>query len=315
MKLLTKISLVLMGIVLLVCGVTLKQWPDGKAHIVFCDVGQGDGILIWQGFRQLVVDSGKDDQILKCLGKYLPWWDRHLEVVVATHADADHIGGFDEVLAEYSVSQILITDQAKSSEDFNLFAEIVKTKVQKGTKVIVAEIGQQLVLGDLVVGQVIWPLRSPDKSLGVNFELTETQLLDIFDQKDPEKTDWNAGSIILLMQIGDLDVLLTGDAETPTESALIDQALTKDVDILKVGHHGSKNGTSEAFLESIKPEIAVFSNGKNNSYGHPSEDVVRRLVDRGITISRTDQEGDIHLISDHTHSSFKVKELSIVPIE
>lgn len=98
------------------------QWPDHYLHIVICDVGQGDGILLTQGFTQVVVDAGlKDEDILQCLRQHLPFWDRQIEWIIPIHLDADHIGGFAAVLERFKVDSMLLSLDSKNTADFDRF--------------------------------------------------------------------------------------------------------------------------------------------------------------------------------------------------
>lgn len=278
-------------------GLCIRQWPDQKAHLVFCDVGQGDATLLIQGFTQVLVDGGKDTQVLTCLEKHLPWWDRTIEVVVATHVDADHIGGLPEVFGKYHVQHFLTTNQVKNTAEFLSLAQAVKLEREKGLRVVQATAGQRLILGSILRATVIWPFQSAaDQAEGSIFE-TERELWDMNLIKEEKAEDTNAGSIALNVQLGPAAVLLMADIEEVGELALITEGLTDNIDILKVGHHGSKNATSDTFLRATQPEFAIISAGQNNQYGHPNPEVLLRLEEAGVKTWRTDQVGDIEVIS------------------
>lgn len=118
--------MLLRGCLIIVCiwislmGVLLiwQQRPDSYLHVVVCDIGQGDAILLSFGFTQMLIDAGPDEKVLSCLREYMPFWDRHLEFIVATHADQDHIGGMTAVLSHFSVGTLVLTDQSKQNAGF-----------------------------------------------------------------------------------------------------------------------------------------------------------------------------------------------------
>jgi competence protein ComEC len=266
-------------------GLVIWQWPDAYSHLVVCDIGQGDAILITSRFTQVLIDGGPDDQVLKCLGEYMPFWDRTLELVVATHGDKDHIGGLPAVLKSYEVSQLLQSDRHKESADFHDFQALVSSKKGQGMVVKTASVGQAFSLEKTSKLKILSPL-------------AETQLSAVEGAEHLKEKNYNDASIVLLWQVGRVKTLLTGDLESPGESALIARRVLLDIDILKVGHHGSKTSTTLAFLSQTRPEIALISCGKNNQYGHPHEQTLRNLEQVGVKILRTDQEGSLEIVID-----------------
>lgn len=274
---------------------TRWHWPDNDLHVVFCDVGQGDAILISKGLTQVLIDSGRNDAVLECLARYLPWWDRTLELIVVTHADADHIGGFPTVLARYQIQHALINPVGKPSQDFLALREALLTEISQGMSLVRPFLGQSISLSDSSRFIVLSP-RVGEESLGpLQAHLSEATLSDILRQQEVETKNYNDGSIVLLLEVGRVTFLLTGDLETAGEQALLTQGLIPDVDILKVGHHGSKTSTSPDFLSQVQPEISVISSGKNNRYGHPAPSVLKLLEERNSRILRTDQVGHVHI--------------------
>ena len=115
----SKLVLVVLAICLYLVFFLLSQWPDRYVHVVFCDVGQGDAILINYQFWQALVDGGPDSQVLACLSDQMPFWDRRIELVVATHPDTDHINGLTQVLSRYQVQQVLVEPIGKNTLNFN----------------------------------------------------------------------------------------------------------------------------------------------------------------------------------------------------
>ncbi|MCK4525236.1 MAG: MBL fold metallo-hydrolase, partial [Candidatus Andersenbacteria bacterium] len=205
--------------------------------------------------------------ILDKLGEHLPFYDRKIELVIMTHPDKDHIGGLVEVLKYYEVEQILETGikcEKAICEEWDKLIE------EKNIPVKYAEFGQRIKAGNIEMA-VLYPFEN---------------------LKDEEVKNSNDASIVLRLLNNDKSFLLTGDAGFPVENDLISQNINLESRILKVSHHGSKYGTSNEFLKSVKPEKAIISVGKN-SYGHPAKELLNRLKNMNIEIFRTDEMGDV----------------------
>lgn len=282
---------------------SLYRWmgyatSDDLLHLVFCDVGQGDAIIIRYNTTQVLVDGGRDNSVLQCLNRYVPPWDRQLEIVVATHPDADHIVGLVSVLENYQVGTLLHNGQGKETADFDRFRSAVKNQASQGSKVVVATQGQQVKIGDSIVLSVLFPHSSQARGGVSRTKTTEAVLSDVDEGFVITKDDANNHSVVLKLQYKELDVMLMGDLEAKGEAALIADEVITDVDVLKVGHHGAKTSTTQGFLDLSRPEVSVVSAGKNNSYGHPHPLVLERLSQSGSLILRTDQHSHIELVSD-----------------
>lgn len=248
----------LVGLVVLVIGVAW-YWPDGKVHLVACDVGQGDGILIWRGSAQVIVDGGPDKKkMIDCLSRFVPFWDRSIELVVLTHAEADHMTGVLEVLRRYQVGQVVTSGLAKDKVAAN------------DVPVHIAVAGEEVRVN------------------GLEFIILGTRT---------DTSEVNETSVVLKLVYGQFRALLTGDIGSETEQLLVNSGRNLTSNVLKVGHHGSKFSSSREFLEAVKPAVAVISAGKNN-YGHPTKEVLERLKDAGARIWRTDESGDVEIVSD-----------------
>lgn len=240
---------------------------EKRTEVVFLNVGQGDAILISQGKHQVLIDGGRSSkELLGRLGRHVPFWDRKIEVVIATHPDADHIGGLPALLRTYRVDQVLTTGAESETETSRLFQEATvkaighqPTHIFRGAKIAFPQ------GGELLVEYPLQPL--PDV------------MTDI---------DTNEGSIVARFTYGETSFLLTGDL--PREETVLPDETPATV--LKAAHHGSKYSTSATFLGLVQPKEVVVSVGKN-SYGHPAPDVLDRLRALGSTIHRTDEEGDV----------------------
>ncbi|MGQ9489165.1 MAG: ComEC/Rec2 family competence protein [Anaerolineae bacterium] len=263
----------LLGLLAAVAWLAARGLPDGRLHVYFLDVGQGDAILIVApDGRQVLVDGGPSPTaLLNELGAVLPFWDRSLDLVVLTHPDGDHITGLIPLLDRYRVAQVLDVPQSDAAPEAVPWLERLQAR---GIARVYALRGMRLLVGDLLIS-VLHPGPEP---------LTGTA------------SDDNNNAIVLRLDFGRFSVLLTGDAEREAEEALIAAGLPLHADVLKVGHHGSNGSTSAAFVAAVQPRLAVISVGQGNPFGHPHPAVLERLA--GIEIRRTDQHGRIEVASD-----------------
>ncbi len=284
--------------VALVCAgaLVLLEWPSSSVDLLLCDVGQGDAILITSGFTQILVDGGQNDAVLECIGEHIPYWDRHIELVIATHADADHIGGLVSVLKNYHVREIWDNGQfsAKDTAVAADFAALVASQVSVGSRSIAATSGDGFAAADKkIIAQVLAPSRGGQSVTESTIGDSETTLSDKTMEKAEGIGDTNNGSIVLLLELSKVLVLLTGDIELEGELALLSSGLIPDVHILKVAHHGAKTSSSHDFLEKSRPEIALIGVGEKNKFGHPAPEVIDRLKQLNAVIVRTDQDGTV----------------------
>lgn len=255
-------SLVLIIVTLLVA--FSQPLPQQGVTVWVFDVGQGDAIFIDAPRKQMLIDGGPDEVVLERLSAVMPWWDRSIDIVVNTHPHADHLMGLLPVLERYKVSQVLDADEGYTTPEFDAYLQLAGGRRQiLGGDVTVD-------LGDGVHLRALWPPAPYDDEI----------------LEDP-----NDGSIVFLLEYKDTTMLLTGDAGVDEEV----QWNVGDIDILKVGHHGSDTSTSQKFLDQTKPEIAIISLGEGNDYGHPSSFVVDRLKQMGSIVYRTDLQGSVRI--------------------
>jgi competence protein ComEC len=255
--------------------------PDGRLHMVFLDVGQGDSIFVQTpSGHQILVDGGPDGAVmLDELGRQMPFWDRSLDAVVLTHADLDHLTGLLPVLERYRVGQIVFHDVGDDSAEYERWLNLVAAE---GADVHSGETG--LVL-DVEEGLSMAVLHPP-----VGFA-------------DPGGLGHNNASIVMRVTYDQVSVLLPGDIEATVERQLLSQLAVPASVVLKLAHHGSCTSTTTEFLEAVGPDLIVISVGEND-YGHPCDDVVQRLDDwsrssgRSLSIYRTDRDGTVDVITD-----------------
>ncbi len=248
-------------------------WAEGKLRVDFLDVGQGDAALVTMpdGTTLLVDGGGNTFDASRRIGEtvvseYL-WWRglSQIDYVVATHADADHIDGLNDVLKNFSVRGALVGRTPAEDPDFIKFAETLR---QTKTHLETIEQGDTIRFGDVEVS-VLWPPAGTHASS-------------------------NDNSVVLRLQFGERSILLTGDIEKAAERAL----LAPKTDVVKVPHHGSKTSSTEAFVFATKPTFAIISVGRQSMFGHPHKEVVERWQANGATVLTTGNYGTITITTD-----------------
>jgi len=267
----------LLVVAILVWSVALTT-PDDKLHVSFLDVGQGDAILIQTpGGQDILIDGGPDPQRINLeLSKKLPFWDRTIDLMVCTQPHADHVTGLVEVLLRYKVKQVLEPGVPYDSAIYQEWCNLVE---DKGIEYNIARAGHEIDLGSGIKMEVL----NPPEGL---FEGTSH--------------DVDNNGVVLRLTWDKVSFLFTADIREEAEFELIGQRANLKSTVLKVAHHGSKTSSSQQFLAAVDPEVAVISAGADNPFGHPSPEVVERLIDRlgKDNVYRTDQDGSVELITD-----------------
>ncbi len=246
--------------------------PTGALEFYMLDVGQGDCLVLkFPDGKIGVVDGGKHNKGDRVVS-FLRWLATdHVDFAVSTHADADHIGGLIAVLENFRVNLFIEGPDTAETDDFR---ELQQLLVEKKVKVHHTRVGERI--GGL-----------------------KGTRIDVLNPSDGE--DNNDASVTLLMDYGKIEFLLTGDIEAPAEREILRRGLARDIDVLKVAHHGSATSSGEEFLDAFTPEIALISVGAGNPYGHPSPKVLQRFQARKIAVERTDQIGTLRLTTDGEH--------------
>lgn len=249
---------------------TLFSSLDNSLTIVACDVGQGDAILVTYNKIQILTDGGPGSNVLACLSKYIPFWDREIELVVLTHPQLDHYGGLIEVLKRFKVNTFLTSDFQASTQGL----EALKNALGgSGARVVTPDTDTKIRLG-MIYLDILHPAKG-------------TSSVSVNDR-----------SIVTILTFKNFEAILTGDIGKKGIEEMIAEGVLRDVDYIKIPHHGSRNGLTPDLLEATTPEVAVISMGKDNSYGHPHEDILKMLREFGVNYFRTDEEGDIVVTSD-----------------
>jgi competence protein ComEC len=283
------------AVLLVLCTFTMAtypfapRWSAGKLELTVLDVGQGDSLFVVSPHgRTLLIDGGGAfkgfpgreersgiDPGEEAVSPYL--WSRgfqKLDVVALTHAHQDHIGGLTAILENFHVGTLWIGREVNSTA----LAQLEQLAREKRISILHERQGKPF-LWDGVVTEVLWPEVGPE-------------------QIGP--TPVNNDSLVLRMKYGDQAMMLPGDAEKQVENTILKEngeaALRSE--ILKAGHHGSKNSTMPGFLAAVHPSVAVISAGEENPYGHPNPELLERLETAGVRILRTDRDGAVHLLTD-----------------
>ena len=238
--------------------------------IYFFDIGQGDSALIKTPNRQnILIDGGPDDSVLQPLSRALGIFDHTIDTIIITHPHEDHVGGLWSVINKYNVKQIIYTGALYDSPIYtNLLDLIAKKDIPLG----ITRGNEIARLGDNCDLKIIYPNQSLYKKFNSN--VNDTSIAAMLDCK---------GARALFM----------GDIEADIESKILESEKNLRADILKVGHHGSDTSSSIDFLNAVMPDFAVISVGTNNTFGHPSRLILRRLNDIGAEILQTDEVGSV----------------------
>jgi len=279
-----KYSLVIFSALLFIVVLSLfyLDWENSHKEFTFAmlDVGQGDALFIESPTgTQILIDGGPPKKVLSELARVMPPLDRSIDAIFITNPDQDHIGGFLDVLKYYKVGKVFKSGTTSDSKTFqNLKIEIKNKKIPE----ILAKKGMNIDLGGGVVMNILFP--------------------------DRDVSTWptNDGSIVAQLNYGELKIMLTGDAGIKTEKLILKNNSKESLSstILKVGHHGSRNSTSEEFLKTVSPQYVLISDGKNNKYGHPHKEVLDLFSSFGIKILRTDLLGSIIMKDNGQNANF-----------
>ncbi len=239
----------------------------------YIDVGQGDCEFIeFPDGKTMLIDAGTSKNSETIIDYIEGLGYSEINYVVATHPHADHIGGMADVIKYFDIGQIYMPYASTTTK---IFENLLTTIQDKNKKITTAKAGMNI---------------TESKSL----DFTADIIAPISDKYD----DMNNYSVVITIQYGDNRFLYTGDAEKEVENELLEEDADVSADVIKVGHHGSNTSSSAKFVKAVGAEYAVFSLGKDNDYGHPHSEVVKRWKKAGAKILRTDKNGTIVITSD-----------------
>jgi len=266
-----------------------EKWTKGSLELTVLDVGQGDSLFVVSpGGKTLLIDGGGAfggfpgneehngiDPGEEAVSPYL--WSRgfqKLDVVALTHAHQDHLGGLTAILDNFRVARLWIGREVSSLALASLEELARKRKIP-----VEHELRGKSFRWDGVDGEFLWP---------------EMALEEVAPSAK------NNDSLVLRLHYGSRTILLPGDAEKQVEREIISEngAETMHADVLKIGHHGSKNSTMPEFLGAVQPLVGIISAGEDNPYGHPNAELLERLENAGVRILRTDKDGAVHVLTN-----------------
>ncbi len=244
---------------------TASAAAAGALRMDFIDVGQGDSILLSSGDQYLLVDAGENNEGDEVVEFLRDRGIKSLTAVVGTHPDSDHIGGLDVVLDAFPVGAVYMPGITANTETYE---DVLDAVDAQGLTITVPAVGDTITLGDATL-TVLWP------------------------PQDAEGLDNNNSSIVLRALADGHSALLVGDLAKEGEEGILSSSANMDSDVLKVGHHGSAGSSTAAFLQAVSPQVCVISVGADNSYGHPAQAAMQRLLDVCDDIRRTDRDGTV----------------------
>ena len=250
-----------------------------EIHII--DVGQGDSILIRTAGGDMLIDSGPSSAEDELKAYLTEMQVDDIEYAVFTHPDSDHIGNADMILTDYTVSNVIMPDHSKDTQVYNRMMDALDAS---GATLIFSEPDMTFTMGSMTV-----------------------TILAPIEDKYSSTNDY---SVVMRLDFGETSFMMTGDAEETSEEDILAKYATSflDCDVLKVGHHGSDTSSSQAFLDAVTPEIALISVGEGNKFGHPYASTIQKLTVMSAEIYRTDEWGDIVLMSDGTDITVQPKQ-------
>ena len=247
---------------------TKVENSETELNVHFLDVGQGDAVLISCDDAYMLIDAGDNDKGTLVQNYLNKQGVEHLDYIIGTHPDADHIGGMDVILYKFDCGTVMMPEV---TNDTATYRDVIDTMKEKGYQNTAPVVGDSYSLGSA--------------------QFTILGPTDTYE-------DTNNNSIVLLLTHGDNKFLFVGDAEEKAEEDILAEGVSVKADVLKVGHHGSRTASSEAFLQAVEPTYAVISCGQDNSYGHPHAETLNTLRSMGVKVFRTDEQGTVTATSD-----------------
>lgn len=250
----------------------------GNFKIHFINVGQADSILIEQGSKFMLIDAGNNGDGKLVKNYLLEQGVKTLDYVIGTHPHEDHIGGLDYIINNFKIGKIYLP---KATATTKAFSDVIVAIKNSGMKIAEPKPGETFNLGSAKC-----TILAPNNS---------------------KYEDLNNYSVVVKLEFGSNSFLLTGDAEAVSESEILAKGFNVKADLLKIGHHGSRSSTTEAFLSKVNPKYAIISCELGNDYGHPHKGTMDKLKNKNISVYRTDELGTIIATSNGKTISFNTK--------
>jgi len=253
-----------------------SKWrPDNTlVDVYYLDIGQGDATLIRTPIgANILIDGGPDLSVLYQLGKSLPWYEKKIDLMILTHPDQDHMLGLVDIIRRYQVEQLVISGIVDDTPAYQFFLDVL---TEQKVTVTVGQAGDSYEFGE-VTARILYPIQS------LAGRVVE---------------DSNTSSLVTQVDYGETSLLFTGDLPKANEIELVATGVDLRSQVVKAGHHGSKNSSSLEFLQAVDPDFVVISAGRDNRYGHPHRRVLSNITKVGAQVLRTDLSGTIHLQLD-----------------
>lgn len=242
--------------------IDVEQFDGLKVY--FIDVGQGDSIFIQSDEKTMLIDAGTNEAGPKIVNFLQEKGIEKIDYLIGTHPHEDHIGGLDDIILSFSIGTFYMP---KVQTNTKTFEDVLDAAMEKGIAITSPKIEDTYQVGK------------------ANCKFLSSKI---------DKSNLNLSSLVIHMTYEGQSFLFMGDAEKENEQA----KFWPQVDVLKIGHHGSKTSSSRDFLKQTNPQIAIISLGKDNIYHHPSQEVIERLEQINTQIYRTDVSGTILLLCD-----------------
>lgn len=252
----------------------------GNLKVDYINVGQGDSILVQQDQHNMLIDAGPNATENTVVNYIRSLGIKRLDYVIGTHPHEDHIGGLDKVIDSFEIGQVLMPNKISTTGTYKDVITSIKNKNLKITSPVPGTTYK--------LGVAEWSIFAPAKN------------------KDYESV--NNYSIVQKLKFGNTSFVFTGDAEAISEMEMVKGGYDLQADVLKIGHHGSKTSTCQAFLDKVSPKYVVISCGKYNKYKHPNKSTMDRLKSKNIAVYRTDESGTVVATSDGKDITFNCKE-------
>ncbi len=269
LSLIVIVGLLLIAVILVLAPPSIPASSSQKLTVTTLDIGQGDSIFVRTPENiTILIDGGKDNQVTNRLSQVIPWWQRQIDYLVLTHSDLDHYGGLESVVRKYQIGEFWFNGDLDNSAAS--YQSLIRTLRDRGVPLHLIRQGEEYHWDSGVSLHWLWPVRY-------------------------QSGQRNEASLVGRLSWGSEDVLLTGDLPSAQEQSILQSGQTVEAEVLKVGHHGSKNSSAADFLAAVQPKLCLISAGKDNSYGHPHADTLKRLHDVNCQIISTIDTGSMTL--------------------
>ena len=242
------------------------QNVEGQLVVHMIDVGQADCFLLIQDSMTTLVDCGTRSTGKNAVVYLQQLGISKLDYVIGTHPHDDHMGGMYDVITNFEIGTVVIPDSRNGDITSNWYLKLMNELNTGNYKIHYAQEGDVF-----------------------NLESAVMQVL----AAETDVSNTNNYSIVLKVSFGQMDMIMTGDAETEIEKKILESGINIEAEILKLGHHGSDTSNSELFLDAINPEYGLISCGVGNKYEHPIKEIMERLKERNIEVYRTDESGSV----------------------